>query len=103
MKIGCHCGELIRDQTDDLPWKGHLIPDQEWFATHDAIDDAVIDPLAVGRIEKDQAYHLAREIIIRSSRLMYQCPRCGRLYIDDFEGNSQCYVPASEDTSHEVL
>ncbi len=102
MKIGCQCGGAILDQTDDLPQKGHLIPDQEWFATYDALDDEVIDPMACGRLEKDQAYHLAREIIRRSSRPMYQCQRCGRLYINDLEGNLQCYVPASEDTSHEA-
>jgi hypothetical protein len=103
MKIGCHCGALIIDQTDYLPHKGHLIPDQECFAVYDAIDEEVIDPLAGGRLEKEEAYHLARDIIRRAARLMYQCRRCGRLYIDDLEGNMQCYAPTSEDTSHEIL
>lgn len=43
MKIGCHCGPSIIDQTDELPHQGYLIPDQDWFATYDAIDDQVID------------------------------------------------------------
>jgi hypothetical protein len=103
VKIGCHCGAVIVDQTDDLPHKGHLIPDQEWFATYDAIDDEVIDPLACGRLKKDAAYMLARTIISRSARLMYQCRACGRLYIDDRQGNLQCYVPADDETAHEIL
>jgi hypothetical protein len=103
MKIGCHCGELIIDQTDDLPHKGHLIPDQEWLAVWDAIDDKIIDPLAAGQIEKEAAYRLTRHILGRAARLMYQCRSCGRLYIDDLEGNLHCYAPASEDVSHEIL
>src|SRR6185437_4088974 len=73
VKIGCHCGASIIDQTDDLPHKGHLIPDQEWFATYDAIDDEVIDPVAGGQLGTEAAYHRARDIIGRSARLMWQC------------------------------
>jgi hypothetical protein len=103
VKIGCTCGAVIIDQTDDLPDKAHLIPDQEWFATYDAIDDEVIDPVADGRLGNDAAYHLARRIISRSARLMYQCGSCGRLYIDDLHGKLHCYRPESEQTSHEIF
>ena len=89
--------------TDDLPHKGHLIPDQEWFVTYDALDDEVIDPLAAGRMEKKAAYQLARLIIHRSARLMYQCRMCGRLYIDDLQGKLQCFVPESEQTAKEIF
>ena len=103
MKIGCQCGASIVDQTDDLPHKGHLIPDQEWFATFDAIDDEVIDPLGAGLIDKQTAYRLARRIISRTARLMYQCHECGRLYIDDRSGNLHCYLPNDEGSPKEIL
>ncbi len=103
MKIECHCGAFLIDQTDSLPHKAHLIPDQGWFVTFDAIDDEVIDPLAAGGIEKGAAYRLARLIIARSARLMYQCSACGRLYIDDLSGKLQCYVPENEQTAKEIL
>ena len=51
MKISCHCGALIVDNTDDQPHNGDLIPDQEWFATYDALDDEVIDPIAAGLLK----------------------------------------------------
>ncbi len=38
MKIECRCGRMIIDQTDCLPYKAHLIPDQEWFQVHDDRD-----------------------------------------------------------------
>jgi hypothetical protein len=103
MKISCQCGAIISDNTDNLPHRGYLLPDQEWFATYDAIDDEVIDPLAAGRIEKEAAYWLARSIIGRSARLMYQCRACGRLYIYDLQGQLQCYLPESEQTPKEIL
>lgn len=103
MKIGCQCGEIIIDQTDYLPQKGHLIPDQEWFATYDAIDDEVIDHLADGSLDKEKARMVTRLIIRRSARLMWQCDECGRLYIDDQQGELQCYVPENESTSRGIL
>ena len=103
MKIGCHCGASIVDQTDYLPHKGHLIPDQEWFVKFDAIDDEIIDPTAAGRLSKETAYINARDILSRSSRLMWQCQACGRLYIDDQKGQLQCYIPSTEHTSKEIL
>lgn len=103
MKIGCHCGASIIDQTDELPHKGHLIPDQEWFRTFDDIDDQVIDPLVAGQLGKEPAYHRARQIIRRPARLMWQCPACGRLYIDGVDGRLRCFVPEGEPADREVL
>lgn len=103
MKIRCHCGASIVDQTDDLPHKGHLIPDQEWFAAYDAIDDEVIDPVAEGRLGKKAAYQMARRIISRSARLMWECRTCGRLFIDDRQGQLRCFVPEGGQADLEIL
>jgi hypothetical protein len=96
MKIYCACGEVIYDVMDDLPSKAHLIPDEQWLAVHDAIDDEVIDQLCKGAVGREAAYMLAREIICRDSRLMWQCGTCGRLYIDDPDRELRCFVPESE-------
>jgi hypothetical protein len=82
VKFGCHCGASIVDQTDNLPHKGHLVPDQEWYVNYDALDDEVIDPLADGRLNREAAYWMARQVISQSVRLMLQCSVCGRLYIE---------------------
>jgi hypothetical protein len=103
MKIGCYCGASIVDQTDYLSHKGRLIPDQEWFAVFDAIDAEIIDALASGLLPQSDAYRLARKIILRISRMVYQCRNCGRLFIDDLQRNLQSYVPATEETSREIL
>lgn len=103
MKIGCHCGEVIVDQTDNLPFKGHLIPDQEWFTNYDSIDDEVIDPLVEGRLDKKAAYRLSRLIISRLSRLVWQCPACGRLYVEGLDNQLRCFLPEGEPFDREVL
>ncbi len=103
MKTRCHRGGLIVDQTDDLPHKGHMIPDQEWFAIWDAIDDEVIAPVADRRLSKEVAYHLARQIFFRATRLLYQCHTCGRLYLNDKHGNLHCYLPANEQANQEIV
>ena len=103
MKVGCYCGATIYDQTDDLPQKGHLIPDQEWFATYDAMDDEVIEPLAGGTLDKKKAFMLSRVVISRAARLVYQCSACGRLYIDDKSGRLHCFVPMDDPSSKEIL
>ncbi len=72
MKIGCYCGTVISDNTDYLPHKGHLIPDQNWFDTFDAVDD-VIDRVVAGQITKEDAYSDAREAIGKSARMVYEC------------------------------
>lgn len=103
MKIDCHCGASIVDQADDLPHKGHLIPDQAWLATCDAIDGEVIDPVADGRLGREAAYHHVRRIIGRSSWLVWQCRACGRLYVDGRDGQLRCFRPEGEPADREVL
>jgi hypothetical protein len=103
MKIGCHCGGGIVDQTDDLPYKAHWVPDQEWYVNYDAIDDEVINPVADGQLDKKGAYRQARLLISRSARLMWQCSTCGRLYIEGLDNQLRCFVPEGEPIDREVF
>jgi hypothetical protein len=103
MKITCHCGQLIVDQTDDLPQKAHLIPDQKWLAMFDAIETEVIDPLAARRLTTEGAYMRLREIMISAVRMMWQCSQCGRLYVDDHNHRLQSYLPEDDNTEKRIL
>ncbi|HRQ88183.1 MAG TPA: hypothetical protein PLA50_05260 [Bacteroidia bacterium] len=102
MKIGCHCGATLIDQTDDLPHKGHLIPDQEWFPVYDGID-AVIDDVAAGRTDAEAAYMKVRILLGAAARHVYQCKACGRLFVDDRWHQLHTFVPASAETCKEIL
>ena len=52
MKIGCECGSLIIDTTDNLPWKAHFISDKNWFDFQDSIDEAIEKSDPVDRTNK---------------------------------------------------
>jgi hypothetical protein len=104
MKIGCYCGNAIVDQTDDLPNKAHLVPDQCWNAMWDAIEDQVVNAVARGTIKPDDASWKARMIVRDAGkRLVWQCGACGRLYIEDRAGNLQCFLPATAETEKQIL
>jgi hypothetical protein len=104
MKIGCHCENTIFDQTDDMPNKAHLIPDQRWNEMWDALEDQVLTAVARGTLSPNDACFEAMRIALGAGmRLMWQCASCGRLYIDDRDGNLQCYVPSSAETNKQIL
>lgn len=103
MKIGCHCGAVIRDQTDNIPYKSHLTPDQGWTAMWDALE-SLFAVVATGRLTPEAASTRACQIFREAgSRLMWQCESCGRLYIDGRGGDLQCFVPSTSKTDKELL
>jgi hypothetical protein len=102
MKIACVCGATIRDNTDNLPWKGHLIPDQEWFGVFDAID-RIIDETKSGLLREEASYIHLRNALSNASKPVYQCGNCGRIFIYGREDPAHIYRPESDSTSKEVL
>lgn len=75
MKILCECGSLIRDQTDFLSYKAHLIADQD-----------ITDALELSDKGSSSWWHSL-------SRMMYQCGECGRLWINDHDNELRSFVP----------
>lgn len=74
MKIGCHCGFVIPDQTDFLSYKGHLVADQD-------VEDFV------------ESSESQRSVDSSYMRLCYQCPQCGRLYVEDASRVLNVFTP----------
>lgn len=101
VKIGCHCGHEIVD-AETSPQKGHLIPDQDWFTTHEALDN-LIEEVAKGGCSKDDAQHRARTILSRSARMMWLCWECGRLHVDGWDHQLRCFTPEGESIDRDVL
>lgn len=102
MKIQCTCGALIVDQTDHLPHKAHVIPDQEWEALLAAVDHA-IERSGPGARAKEAACMAAREAFSRAARLAWQCRQCGRLWMDDQQHEAREFVPAADDVPREIF
>lgn len=102
MKISCRCGAVLVDGTDDLPHKAHLIPDQAWLRTLDALD-ATIEQAAQQRLSVDAACQRVREILAAPRRLLWQCRACGRLHVDGRDRQLQCFLPENPSVDREVL
>jgi len=77
MKIYCHCGHIIPDITDFLPYKAHFIADQDW-------DDY------------NESYKNPWDYDSSMIRTCYQCTECGRLYFDGQDRQLICFVPEGE-------
>ncbi|MHA7966802.1 hypothetical protein ACX93W_22070 [Paenibacillus sp. CAU 1782] len=84
MHFKCQCGYVIRDITDHLPYKGHLVSDQDFFDLLDEIDKA-IENSGPSPEEKEEAIMKARSSFYDLTKTIYQCSSCGNLFFD--EGN----------------
>lgn len=103
MKILCHCGATILDQTDALPHKAHVIPDQVWFDLLDEIDVRVIDSLAAGRLDAESAKMQVRILIGDARRSAYECTACGRLFVSGQDHQLHCYEPRDGSPGQGIL
>ncbi len=115
MKFRCLCGETIRDQTDYLEHKAWVLRDQDDERFGQAVEDEVAAFLAAVRAGSRAAWlaerpHLGNQsdaavigaiALFAQPRFMsvaYECPACGRLYLDRTPGSiapAVIYVPAS--------
>ena len=84
MKIGCPCGNLLFDNTDDLPYKAHLVADEDWIA----FTESCLRP-------QGYDWRLVTEI--------YQCPECGRLMMEKPTGTANILSPEGENVSKSLL
>ena len=97
MRIRCECGFAIRDSTDFVAEKAHIIPDQSWEDAFVGMEN-VMSLLARGEIDQGQAKLRLLVEVLKRSMLAYQCHECGRLIIcpegarNDLQ--DQLFVPA---------
>lgn len=127
MKIGCFCGGTIHDITDAEPTKAHFVPDEDYFDMMDEFESLVKMLTNVfkgeGSVEDwqkavygekaktltcevtpdDFAIDRLWSIFQRYTRTLYQCHKCGRLYIEDWKHELHCYQPHDEATLRDIL
>jgi hypothetical protein len=112
----CHCGHIIRDNTDNLPYKARFFADGDQWAFDKLVDFYV--GLIQAREEGRQGEFLTRHfgegypqnltleeivgdgmsVLFAAERLMYECENCGRLYLEPVPRARQLvrYLPESE-------
>jgi hypothetical protein len=84
MKLRCPCGQVIADNTDNLPYKGRVIADQDW----DKFTESQIRPIGHDP---------------RLYQQIYQCPNCGRIQFEKVPGKACWFKPESADCPRDLL
>ncbi|WP_221089965.1 hypothetical protein [Deinococcus aquaedulcis] len=105
MKFACPCGEVIRDQTDFLPHKAHLLPDQSLEKFEDElwllVEQLRLKPVGSGQKALWDGMVRLRSLYLRA---LYQCPVCGRLNVDSLDHQrGYSFVPEEEGTPCNLL
>lgn len=110
MKLECVCGNMIRDQTDNIPYKARFIADEDHILFWEGLVDTVLAlikardegklaefvdtfwaPGVARRTDLSKLDFLVLRVVVRFGRLqnvMYECERCGRLWIEELPDES---------------
>lgn len=87
-KLGCTCGHTIRDQTDNLPYKGHILKDQDIDSFFDRVTTDLahhIREALAGRRDgadhKSMVWRLIAQHYFQYRVHIYECEACGRLLV----------------------
>ena len=110
-KFVCKCGEIIRDQKDNLPYKGYLFSDTELFGLFDKISKDIAEFIQAriagkqtewisdyfGKIypcTNDEAvvHDIVSAHLISADLDLYQCYKCGRLYVEHRDNSSRLEI-----------
>ena len=94
MHFYCKCGNRISDTTDMISYKAHMIADQDWFDFLDAIC-AAIESKEINREKVIGEFY--RETLKATRRHIYQCVKCGRIFMEDQEYQLHTFAPEGTD------
>ncbi|BBI34018.1 hypothetical protein [Cohnella abietis] len=102
MKFMCECGHPIYDSTDYLPYKAHLISDQDWFDFLDEIDHAIEKSGPTAK-DKEKALMNIRSLSTNLSKMVYQCSECGNMFFDNNSPRLEVFRAASDSPNKTLL
>ncbi|NNP71708.1 hypothetical protein A7P53_04395 [Acinetobacter defluvii] len=104
-KLGCTCGHVIRDNTDDLPHKASFIPDKLDYQILDEIQTRIEnykEKLNLGeKVYDDYLFDLISTVDLKFRKDIYECINCGRLWLQTASGNFISYL--SETGKYEAI
>ncbi|MDY4413401.1 MAG: hypothetical protein SPE43_03360 [Ruminococcus sp.] len=93
MWIRCKCGNIIHDNTDSIPYKGHIISDKEYFKMLELADELIESPVK----NREALVMTFRNNIGAKSYIriksIFQCTCCGRLLLEDENNQYFSFTP----------
>lgn len=98
--IVCRCGEMIKDITDAMGYKGRIISDKEFFPLLDLADEHICSVHS----DKNQLAMSFRTNIGKYIRFreIFQCRQCGRIIIENEHGDF-CFFAPEEHNCNDLL
>ena len=117
-KLKCICGHIIVDQTDNIPYKGYLIPDNQINNVHENISSGISELLDSKNDEERMEwikknffvpayptdmkdFEMINDLISKhingKTQSMFECENCGRIAIEVGQTNTfEFYKPENE-------
>lgn len=123
-KLGCICGHTIVDQTDNIPYKGHILPDTSIEKTWEEIAnkiDTLIDSIQSNRklewikqnftvppyptdvSDSSMIYDLLSTSLSKSTQDIFECENCGRIAIEIGQTNHFRFFRQDEEGERGIL
>ena len=102
MHFYCQCGNRISDTTDHIPYKAHIIADQDWFDLFGK-RNSEFDCIVKRNNNINDIIDKVIDLIYKTSSEVYQCEECGRLYIYDSSGRFEAFEPDSNNQNKGIL
>lgn len=96
--IKCKCGNVLKDTTDNLSYKGHIISDKEYLNMLD-LADTMIESTNPDREEAGMSFriNIGGENSYIWLKYIFQCPDCGRILIENDKGEFCSFFPEDND------
>ncbi len=86
MNFACRCGYHFYDNSDNLSFKAHILADEDWNEFVGYLEDAE-------KPHTEKIENMGRSLDLLE-RCIYQCPECGRLFLEDADGSLTMFTPS---------
>lgn len=96
--IKCKCGNILKDNTDYISYKGYVISDKEYFDMFDLADE-MIESTDPDREKLAMSFRInigCGDTYIKLKNI-FQCPACGRILLEDNQGKFCSFLPEDSD------
>ncbi len=91
----CSCGQPFLNSIDNRSYLARFVADQDYDAFFDLVD-AAVEKSGPTPLDKERAVmELRASLFPRHSRI-WQCSKCGLVFITDANGNRHAYTPVDD-------
>jgi hypothetical protein len=116
-KLGCQCGNVMSDVSDNLPYKAQLVPDQYFYDFFERIESAIKDLIEATRNGKREEWVMKNfnfppyPLDLRDEQMIsdifgkyyfdlkkdiFQCEKCGRIHIEKERNHFVSFLPEDD-------